>query len=295
MLVVFESKFPNPKRTPKQKLTERFRVKVSVSLSLDPKLLREIEISLKENFKLSSYESKAYLTLIKRGRQTPKELSSAANVPAPRIYDTLESLMSKGFVVKQQESYSSIPPKQALRGRTAQFEAQFSQEQARRRDAEAQLTSQLENSYSKSEVSGEISILKGLNSIANKFNELVENSHDIVLVAKRAIEAKEIFIPILSEYAGEKNGKRIKIIAPGTAKITREEVQRAKKANAEIRKSDHVIFDMMITDTDDVIIGVPDPFSDEINHAIAIWLRNPSFANSTKKALEDLWESAERT
>ena len=88
-----------------------------------------------------------------------------------------------------------------------------------------------------------------------------------------------MFIPILLEYAGHKNGKkRIRIIAPMKVKITAKEAEMARKANAEIRKSDHVIFDLMIADADDVIIGVPDPLSDEINHAIAIWVSNTSFA-----------------
>jgi len=267
-------------------------------LSQDGESLQEIESSLKENFKLSSYEARAYISLLKRGKQNPKQISAVAEVPMPRVYDTLESLMSKGFIVKQEENYSPIPPKQALKGRTTQFESQFSQEQNRRRQAEEHIESLLENSISssgKSESSGEISILKGFNAISNKFMELLENSSDIVLVAKRAIEARDVFIPILSEYAGHENGKkRIRIIAPLKVKINAKEVEMARKANAEIRKSDHVIFDMMIADADDVIIGVPDPLSDEINHAIAIWVSNTSFAKSTRNAVEEIWKSAEK-
>ncbi|HVB12513.1 MAG TPA: helix-turn-helix domain-containing protein, partial [Nitrososphaerales archaeon] len=267
-------------------------------LSQESESLQKIESSLKENFKLSSYEARAYLALLRRGKQSPKQISSVAQVPMPRVYDTLESLMSKGFVAKQEENYSPIPPKQALKGRTIQFEAQFSQEQKRRRQAEEDVTSLLEGSVSpleKSESSGEISILKGFNAISNKFTELLENSHDVILVAKRSIEAKEVFIPILAEYASQKNGKkRIRIIAPKGVKITPKEAAEARNANAEIRKSDHVIFDLMIADTDDVIIGVPDPLSEEINHAIAIWVSNPSFASSTRNAVEEIWKSADK-
>ena len=88
--------------------------------------------------------------------------------------------------------------------------------------------------------------------------------------------------------------KRIRIIAPKGVKITLKEAAEARNANAEIRKSDHVIFDLMIADTDDVIIGVPDPLSEEINHAIAIWVSNPSFAGSTRNAVEEIWKSADR-
>lgn len=264
--------------------------------------LQEIENSLKESFRLSSYEARSYIELLRHGRESAKQIAMNAVVPMPRIYDTVESLMSKGFIVKQEEDYVPIPPKQALKGRTSQFELQFSQEQKHRKQAEERLLSLLQESTAsfssiKSKgLAGEISILKGFNTIANKFTELLENSSDILLVAKRAVEAKEVFVPILLEFAGkEKKGRmRIRIIAPKNARVTKQEAEEAKKANTEIRKTDHVIFDMMITDTDDVIIGVPDPLSDEINHAIAIWVRNHSFASSTRRAVEDIWKRAEK-
>lgn len=256
--------------------------------------LQEIESLLKENFRLSSYEARTYISLLKNGAQNTKQVSATAGVPMPRIYDTLESLMSKGFVMKQDESYAPIPTKQALKGRSSQFEVQFSLEQKRRKQAEEQLISILEDSTSnKSQSTGDISILKGFNTIANKFGELLEASSDIMLVAKRAVEAREVFIPIISEFAIQSK-KRIRIIAPKNVKITKKDMDEAKKANAEIRRSEHVIFDMMVTEKDDVIIGVPDPLSGEINQAIAIWVRNESFASSTRNAIEEIWKYSKR-
>lgn len=267
-------------------------------LAQDSESLQEVDATLRENFKLSSYESRTYLTLLRRGKQTPKELSSTASVPMPRIYDTLESLMSKGFAVKQEEYYSPIPAKQALKGRSAQFELQFTQEQRRRKMAEEQLLSELEDSANKISRpdTGEISILKGFNSISNKFIELLEESADVLLVAKRAIEAREVFIPILLQHSMRKGVKRrIRILAPRGVKITQRELEEARHANAVIRRTDHIIFDLMITDKDDVIIGVPDPLSNEINHAIAIWVRNRAFASSTRRTVEEIWKVSDKT
>jgi hypothetical protein len=141
----------------------------------------------------------------------------------------------------------------------------------------------------------EISILKGFNTIANKFAELLEHSQDVMLVAKRAVEAREFFIPILLELSGGTKGKKhIKIITPKSTRLAKKELEDALKWGVEIRKSENVIFDMMVTDTDDVLIGVPDPLSEEINHAIGIWVRNPSFARSTRSSLEEMWKLAEK-
>ncbi len=136
-------------------------------------------------------------------------------------------------------------------------------------------------------------MLKGFNTIANKFEELLEGSKEVILVAKRAVDAKEFFIPILLQYC--KAGKRrIRIIAPKNVKLTKDDLEQARIANAQIRKSDNVIFDMMITDQNDVLIGVPDPLSEDLNHSIAIWVRNASFASSTRNSVEEMWDSAER-
>ncbi len=266
-------------------------------MAQDSESIQKVEVSLRENFRLSSYEARAYLALLRRGKQTPKELSSTAGVPMPRIYDTLESLMSKGFAVEQEEYYSSIPAKQALKGRSAQFEVQFAKEHRRRKIAEEQLLSELEDSERRASRPdhSEISILKGFNSISNKFVELLEQSTDVLLVAKRAIEARDVFVPILSEYSVRGGARRrIRILAPRSAKITQRELEEAKRANAEIRRTDHVMFDLMIDDKDDIIIGVPDPLSNEINHAIAIWVRNRAFATSTRSAVEEIWKASEK-
>ena len=257
------------------------------------------EILLKENFKLSSYEARAYISLLKLGRQNSKQIASSAGIPLPRVYDTLESLMEKGFAILQEDGVVAIPVKQALRGRFSQFEAQFSDEQKRRRAAEEEIIAEIQNSTSSSvnasASSSEISILKGFNAIANKFTEILEGSYDVTLVAKRAIEAREVFIPILLAWAnGSERRKSIRIITPKNAKISKKELLEAKKVGAQIRRSENVIFDMMITDTNDVVIGVPDPLSDEINHAIAIWVHNTSFTSSTRLSIDEVWKSSRR-
>jgi sugar-specific transcriptional regulator TrmB len=264
----------------------------------------EIESQLREVFKLSSYEVKSYLSLLKLGKQTPKELAKSASIPLPRIYDTLESLMSKGFALKQDEYYSPIPPRTALHGRTIQFEKDFEREQKTREAVERDLSNFLEKSSMQARQrihsEGEISVLKGFNAIQNKFGELLSESSEVILVAKRAVEAKDVFIPIMLEYGAGNVGNRkskkksIRIIVPKDTEVSEDEIRAASEASAEIRKSDQILFDMMITDQNDVLIGVPDPLSEEINHAIAILFRNSSFAKSTKNAVEEVWKNSQK-
>lgn len=66
---------------------------------------------------LKGYEGKAYLTLLSLGESTAPKISSKAGIPLPRIYDVLESLLTKGLVeVKpgRPRLYKAIPPNIAL-------------------------------------------------------------------------------------------------------------------------------------------------------------------------------------
>lgn len=52
-----------------------------------------------KNLGLTDYEVKAYLALLKLGLATAENISEVGNIPLPRVYDTLEELKNKGFVL----------------------------------------------------------------------------------------------------------------------------------------------------------------------------------------------------
>ena len=205
--------------------------------------------------------------------------------------------MAKGFIVKQEEGFAPIPIKQALKGRVAQFEMQFQEEQKHRKEAEEGLVSALQLTSVSPNASGdstsEISILKGFNTIANKFAELLENSHDVLLVAKEC-RSKRIFHPDPLRVNHRSGHKAHSNYYSQIDKNREERVRDCGGDRIEIRKSDNVIFDIMVADADDVLLGVPDPLSEEINHAIGIWVHNPSFARSTRMSIEEMWKLAEK-
>ena len=87
----------------------------------------ELSKLLKETFKLSLYEAKAYQSVIEGAKQ-PKYISNRAGVPVPRIYDTLKSLEEKGFIRRDNNSYFAVEPNIALEGRIVQFKHEFESE-----------------------------------------------------------------------------------------------------------------------------------------------------------------------
>lgn len=248
-------------------------------------------ILLKDAFKLSLYEARAYVAIL-QGASDPKNISRLGKIPLPRIYDTLNSLEGRGFIVRKGDQNIPVEPENALEGRIQQFEAEHQQDRAARINVMKYLLQRLKVQRREG-VAGDIAMLRGINSIANKFSDVFAQSKSAVLTVKKAFEARELFLRyVISASKGAK--KNIRIIVPAELKIPDAEFSALSKVGVEIRRHQNILLDLMVSDTDDIMIGVPDPLSDEPYHAIAIWTRNSSFAESLRKSLDDLWEKSSK-
>ncbi|GLO65178.1 TrmB family transcriptional regulator [Oceanobacillus kimchii] len=56
----------------------------------------------------NEYESKSYTTLVQNGTSTAYQVSKISGIPRARIYDTLESLVEKGIVLKEEFEKSMV-------------------------------------------------------------------------------------------------------------------------------------------------------------------------------------------
>nr|WP_283102364.1 helix-turn-helix domain-containing protein [Haloplanus sp. XH21] len=66
---------------------------------------------------LSEYEAATYVGLLRGGTSTAKEVASLADVPQSRVYDILDTLSDKGFVVIQEgrpKKFGPVDPNQAV-------------------------------------------------------------------------------------------------------------------------------------------------------------------------------------
>jgi len=251
---------------------------------------KDLAMLLKDSFKLSLYESRAYVALL-QGASDPKGISRFGRIPLPRIYDTLRSLEDKGFLARNGEGYVPVSPKVALQGRLQQFESEFQQDKTARIDTMQQLLQKLKVQR-REELAGEVAMLRGINNIANRFSDVFARSNSVILTVRKSFEARELFMRYV--YLEATSKKKIRIIVPAELKIPEVEFSTLAKMGIEIKKHEDILLDLMVSDTDDVMIGVPDPLSDEPFHAIAMWTRNPSFAQSLRSSLGDLWRKAKK-
>ena len=245
-----------------------------------------LEDTLKNTFKLSLYEVKVYTALLQTD-MTPKEAASASEVPLPRVYDTLKSLETKGFVTSTDGGYRAAPPDVALKGRLAQFRIEFERKMNEREKATTEAVKMLDGVYNPKTHPQEIVMLNGINNIAGKFLEIVEESTDVYISVHKALKAKDVLLSFL-----DRSGNRdvaIRMLLPEGVDLPVEQEGFIARWGIEVRRHKSPLFDMIVADRRDVLIGVPDPYSDEVYHSVGIWIRNPSFAGAVQDSLEALW------
>ncbi len=246
------------------------------------------EKSLAENFKLSHYEARVYVALTS-GSMSPKQVSVSARVPLSRTYDTLRSLQQKGFVEERGEVFSAISAKAALGMRLRQFEDEFAETQKARTDATESLLKFLgAGARPPLERDQEVALLRGINAIASKFSEVIAGSDDVILVAKRSIDAARFFKP----YLQKKMPKSVRILIPSDFPIRRSDTNFLKTLGLRVRRTESILLDLMVADESTVIIGVPDPASREAYHSIAIAVSSQPFAMAVRASLEEVWSKA---
>jgi len=254
--------------------------------------MEEIESELRDKFGLNSYEARGYLALISSPMK-PKDLAIAANIPVPRVYDTLRALEMKGFVHQRGEVYVSESPSVALKtyllGHQRSFEkARESKEASMKRIVEL-LQPVL---ASKEELAEEPVLLRGIDAIAGRFFEILSTSKDITLMVRKALKVKGVFSEYLEAFP--LSGKRIRLLLPSKPPISERDARLLSRLKIETRFYDHPVLDMMVADERDVVLGVPERSNDEPFSAVALWVRNPSFARSTRAAIDEIWEESSR-
>lgn len=251
---------------------------------------------LRETFRLGAYEAKVYRALLE-GAVDPKIIVQRAGIPYPRIYDIMRSLEEKGFARKAKSSYEVVNPKIAFEGRILQFKREFREEMESKVRHKETLLSSLTPSHTDRESKKEseiFQVLTGINSITNKFAEVLEQSHDTIITLKKAFEAKEVFLSYLElskALKQKRRKKRMRVLAPSNS-ISPKDMVKIVELGMEVKQRDDILLDLMVSDNFDVLIGVPDPMSEEPYHSIAIWLRNRSFANSLFLSLNDVWDGS---
>lgn len=250
--------------------------------------LDEAEL-LKRFFGLNQYEARVYIALLKK-HMSLGEVSSAAKIPKPRVYDVVRSLESKGFVRNSGGELQAISPEVALPARRAALRAAFEEEDSRRLQAQMTLIDSLK-------VGGEHPlrepvILRGFEQVVALLYQVLPKSTQVLLTLNKALEARVYFRGAVKGAVGSGQQLEIMALIPLHVKLEREDLELMEALGAQVRLTAGVLLDTMVTDKDDVIIGLPDPSSTHSVPVVAVYVKDHAFASSLRETFKKVWSTA---
>lgn len=254
----------------------------------------EYEIYLHE-MGLSDYETSAYLALLQQGSGTAKEISTAAEIPQSRIYDTLERLETKGFVTVQPgrpKRFGSVEPRIALNQYTTYRRKNLEQELEQTREIGDKFLEHLDDDRFRFRQNDEIDVFwsyKGKNYILEHGASLCQNAADEI----RMVTKEDSFRRLVNHH-GEilkqraEHGITTRIIVPvdGVNDVILDSAMRW----SNIRSVSGIEARFYLYGHDHVLIAF---LSDQYDRFVAISTESTQLYATLGQVFELLWENAD--
>lgn len=260
--------------------------------------LRPEEV-LNKQLGLSPYESRTYLSVLTLGPMSPTDIAQRADIPRPRIYDVLQSLVQKGLLVEQSGKpaiYASVEPSEALRNLLIDIETETSRQLEEKRRIVRTLSASLSQVYERTKhlklEKSKVWFTQRDTAFISIYVEAIRNCEREILIASTSPSPPEKEILQAMKYA-LKRGKSVRVVRQITELWTLRDLKDYEqyiKAGSQVRYLDvnEIPLRFMIFDDRDVILVFPSETGSATLEAL--WLRIPPLAQILRQQFEELWE-----
>jgi len=238
---------------------------------------------------LNQYEAQAYLALSLSGHGTAGELAENAELPRPRVYDVLDKLQEKGFVVMKPGRpvrYASLPLLEAVKTLKNQKQTSLAQEMTQIDEISDKLASKLKattktSQSGKFEPDSHIWTLKGRESIYSKLASMVNGASDRVIVSSTPAGVASKLKTHLADFeAAKKRGVHVSFVSP---------VSDNKELSADLAAiSNRVVSKKMPTRmvlADDQALMFLTGDSTHPDEEIGLWVKSPHLSQTLENSL----------
>lgn len=251
---------------------------------------------------LNAYEASAYVALLGRPEFTSAEIAGKAGIPRQRIYDVLDSLVSKGLCTardKSPKTYVAIDPKIALellaRERAEGLERQKLQTKAVAERLAAELCPVFTEGRGQDDPLAYVEVLCGATRIAHRALSLAENARFSVnsCIRRPIILSKDQNWTFLKAPLGR--GLKYRALCDADALSDPELAEwmsRFCEWGLEIRVAPVVPLKMQAFDDEVVLISMQDPVGGQPSFT-AVAIHNRGVVAMLNLAFEHLWGTAE--
>jgi sugar-specific transcriptional regulator TrmB len=243
---------------------------------------------------LTSYEAKAYLTLIRRDSFTAAQVARQSGLPRQRIYDVLGSLVQKGLAVTRPGSvvkYAAAAPEFAIDLLLTAHRDELSRMERDARDMVKDLKPAYVAGQAHTDPLEYIEVLRDLRAINERFAEL------------QGAVKKEILVFTKPPYATppQENVEGLEVIQTHVARSLYEfsvfdepavmrGVQRFVEAGEEARFVPELPLKLVIIDETIVMFAMADPVAGSSDLTIVV-VEHQSLAKVLKTAFNAIWDT----
>ena len=242
---------------------------------------------------LTTYEARAYVSLIRRDSFTAAQIARTAGLPRQRIYDVLASLVEKGLASARPGAvvkYAALAPELAVERLVADRRTEMSDLERDAGDVIGSLTPDFQAGRSHSDPLEFIEVLRDRGAINERFAEL------------QAGVKREILVFTKPPYATppQENIEGIEVTRTHVARSiyelsilddpeTAAGVGRFLDAGEEARFVEKVPLKLVIIDETTVMFGMEDPVAGSEDLTILVF-EHPALARRLKIAFDIVWD-----
>ena len=257
---------------------------------VDPKQIVERLVRLG----LTTYEARAYVSLVRRDSFTAAQIARTAGLPRQRIYDVLASLVEKGLASARPGTvvkYAALAPELALERLVASKRAEMSEVERDAGDVIATLTPEFAAGRTHSDPLEYIEVLRDRGAINERFAELQAGVKREILVFTKPPYAtppqeNQEGIEVTRSHAA-RSIYELSILEDAAATAG---VRRFIEAGEEARFVDEVPLKLVIIDETTVMFGMQDPVAGSEDLTIMV-VEHPALALTLKLAFDRVWHS----
>jgi len=242
---------------------------------------------------LTSYESKAYVALLRRDSSTAAEVARVAGLPRQRIYDVLGSLVERGLASARPGNvvkYSATAPELALEQLVQRQREELARLERETAEVIERLTPQFEAGRVHTDPLEYIEVLRDREAINSRFGELQAGIRDEILVFTKPPYATP----------PQENVEGLDVVRSHRARAVyeysafndpafTEGVRRFIEAGEDARFVPELPLKLVVIDETIVMFGMDDPVAGGGRSTIVV-VEHPQLASVLKIAFEAVFE-----
>jgi sugar-specific transcriptional regulator TrmB len=242
---------------------------------------------------LNKYEAKVYLTLVTEGVSTAKNLSDISAIPYGKVYEIINALVSKGFVMvlpTKPMKCKAVSPKEALINIRKK-------QQEKLEIFEKLVLKDLEPVFNKNkafiETKNNFWVIKGRSNINKNVEALISKAKKKICILSSQEGLKRI--GFFKELLEEANERKVKILIGG--KIEEDNLDDMQNLNfCDVRHIEDVPCHLFSIDGKECMLVEPMPDDDDLVYGrdIAVLIPTSSFASFLEDSFISNFSNAER-